>query len=194
MKMMIILGLSFLLAACTQNPPTSSQLVDENVLAETRGVATQLVSILGAALKREIAANGAASAIAVCNVAAPEIATSLSQQTNWQVGRVGTRVRNPNNQPIDWQQAALNTFAERAAQGEKFEQMETYSISQVDNKPTLLYAKAIGLQPMCVQCHGQSAQISADVKARLQALYPADKAIDYNVGELRGAVVITRPL
>ena len=194
MKIMTSLSLSFFLAACTQNPPTSGQLVSENVLAETRSVATQLVSTLGATLKREIAANGAASAIDVCNLDAPEIAASLSQQTSWQVGRVGTRVRNPNNQPNDWQQAALNIFAERAAQGEKFEHMETYSVSQVNRKPMLLYAKAIGLQPMCAQCHGQSEQIAADVKARLQALYPADKAIDYNVGELRGAVVIVRPL
>ena len=194
MKMMAVLSIGLSLAACTQNPLTSGQPVGENILAETRSVATQLASTLGATLKKEIAANGAASAIDVCKVAAPEIATSLSQQTSWQVGRVGTRVRNPNNQPNDWQQAALNTFAERAARGEKFEQMETYSVSQVNNKPMLHYAKAIGLQPMCVQCHGQSAQISADVKARLQALYPADKAIDYNVGELRGAVVIVRPL
>ncbi len=194
MKPMTVLSMGFFLAACTQNPPISNQSVDEKTLAETRSVATQLVSTLGAALKKEIAANGAASAIGVCNLTDPEIAASLSQQTNWQVGRVGTRARNPNNQPNDWQQAALNTFAERAAQGEKFEQMETYSVSQLNNRPTLLYAKAIGLQPMCVQCHGQSAQISEDVKARLQALYPADKAIDYNVGELRGAVVIVRPL
>lgn len=194
MKMMTVLSLSFFLAACTQNPTTSSQSVDENVLAETRSVATRLVSTLGATLKKEIAANGTVSAIGVCNLVAPEIAASLSQQTNWQVGRVGTRVRNPNNQPNDWQQAALNTFAERASQGEKFEQMETYSVRQVNSKPMLLYAKAIGMQPMCVQCHGQSAQISADVKARLQTLYPADKAIGYNVGELRGAVVIVRPL
>jgi hypothetical protein len=150
--------------------------------------------MLGATLKKEIAANGAASAINVCNVAAPEIAASLSQQTNWQIGRVGTRVRNPNNLANDWQQAALATFADKMAQGEKFEQMETYSVSQENSKPMLRYAKAIALQPMCAQCHGQSAQISPDVKARLQALYPTDKAVDYNVGDLRGAVVIVRPL
>jgi len=194
MKMMTVLSIVFFLLACTQNPPTSRQSVDENVLAETRSVAIQLVSTLGATLKKEIAANGVVSAIGVCNLVAPEIAASLSQQTGWQVGRVGTRVRNPNNQPNDWQQVALNIFAERAALGEKFEQMETYSVSQVNNKPMLLYAKAIGLQPMCAQCHGQSEQISADVKARLRALYPADKAINYNVGELRGAVAIVRPL
>lgn len=194
MKMTTVFSIGFFLVACTHNPPPISQSVNENVLAETRNVATQLASALGATLKKEIAANGVSSAIGVCNLVAPEIAASLSQQTGWQVGRVGTRVRNPNNQPNDWQQAALNIFAKRAALGENFEQMETYSVSQVNNKPMLLYAKAIGLQPMCAQCHGQSAQISADVKARLQVLYPADKAIDYNVGELRGAVVISRPL
>jgi hypothetical protein len=32
------------------------------------------------------------------------------------------------------------------------------------------------------------------VKARLQAEYPLDQATGYSVGDLRGAVVIKRPL
>jgi hypothetical protein len=194
MKVFFALSLAVWVVACAQNPSSSSRSVDEKTLAETRDVALQLVSTLGATLKKEIAANGTASAISVCNEAAPEIAASLSQQKNWQIGRVGTRVRNADNQANDWQQAALATFADKAAQGEKFEQMETYSVSQEGGKPMLRYAKAIALQPMCVQCHGQLAQISSDVKARLKVFYPADKAVDYNVGELRGAVVIVRPL
>jgi hypothetical protein len=41
MKMMTVLSIGFFLVACTQNPPTSSQLVDESVLVETRNVASQ---------------------------------------------------------------------------------------------------------------------------------------------------------
>lgn len=192
-----LLVLAGLTSACVQNPaakPVAQYPVSEQTLAETRAVAQQLSMELGGRLKKEMSANGPASAVDVCNIAAPGIASTLSQKNNWQVGRVGTRVRNPLNQPNAWQQAALTTFVEKAAKGEKFEQMETHSVAIVDGKPMLRYAKAIGLQPMCVVCHGKPDQIPSNVKARLQDKYPNDLATGYSPGELRGAVVILRPL
>jgi hypothetical protein len=58
----------------------------------------------------------------------------------------------------------------------------------------LHYAKAIAIQPMCLTCHGPADKIADGVKARLNADYPLDQATGYQEGELRGAVVITRPL
>jgi hypothetical protein len=192
-----LLVFASLTSACVQNPATNQAAqysVSEETLAETRAVAKQLSMELAGRLKKEISENGPASAVDVCNMAAPEIASTLSQKNNWQVGRVGTRVRNSLNQPNAWQHAALTTFAEKAAKGEKFEQMETHSVTMADGRPMLRYAKAIGLQPMCVVCHGKADQIPSSVKARLQEKYPNDLAIDYSPGELRGAVVILRPL
>ena len=182
-------------ASCSQTQKqTVPRAVDAQTLTQTRDVASQLVTRLGARLKQEIASNGPASAVDVCQIAAPEIAEDLSKQQGWQVGRVGTRVRNQNNQPNTWQQAALTQFGERAAKGEKFDTMETYNIVQLQGQNVMRYAKAIAVQPMCVTCHGKAEQIPPDVKARLQEKYPADQAIGYVVGELRGALVIERPL
>ena len=47
---------------------------------------------------------------------------------------------------------------------------------------------------MCTACHGSPDQISPEVKAKLAELYPNDKAVNYKLGELRGAVVVTRLL
>jgi hypothetical protein len=47
---------------------------------------------------------------------------------------------------------------------------------------------------MCTACHGTPEQISPEVKAKLDQLYPNDKAVNYKPGELRGAVVVTRLL
>lgn len=196
-SMMALLALASLTSACVQNPAANQEVqypVSEKTLLETRAVAMELSTQLAGRLKKEIGENGPASAVDVCNLVAPEIARTLSQKNNWQVGRVGTRVRNPLNQPNVWQQTALTTFAENAAKGEKFEQMETYSVAMIDGEPMLRYAKAIGLQPMCVVCHGKAEQIPSSVKARLQEKYPNDLATGYSPGELRGAVVILRPL
>jgi hypothetical protein len=191
------LALASLTSGCVQNPTENQAdqyVVSDETLAEAHAVAMQLSTELGGRLKKELSENGPAIAVDVCHIVAPEIASSLSQKNNWQVGRVGTRVRNTLNLPNTWQQAALTTFAEKAAKGEKFEQLETHSVAMVDGKPMLRYAKAIGLQPMCVVCHGKAEQIPASVKARLQEKYPNDRAVDYSPGELRGAIVILRPI
>jgi len=184
------------MSACTQLGSTRNEQTKlyEQTLAQTRDAAAQLVGKLGAKLKQAIATNGTASAVETCKLAAPQIAEEVSQQQGWQVGRVGTRVRNPNNQPNSWQQAALAEFAARVKKGEKLDGMETYSVQHTKNGKTLRYAKAIGVQPMCIVCHGKTEQIPTEVQIKLRTLYPNDQATGYSVGELRGAVVIERPL
>ena len=182
-----------IVAACSTATGVSTA-VDAKTLDETRAVAGKLVTQLGGRLKAEMMANGPAAAVSVCKIAAPEIAGKLSQETGWKVGRVGTRVRNPLNSPNAWQQAALNEFFKRMAEGEKLDGMESWKVVREGGKPTLLYAKAIGVQPICLTCHGGPDAIPDDVKARLKADYPDDQAVGYRAGELRGAIVITRPL
>ena len=72
--------------------------------------------------------------------------------------------------------------------------MEFTQVVQDGGKSTLRYAKAIGVAPLCVTCHGAPESIPAGVQARLQQEYPNDRATGYQPGELRGAVVIRRPL
>lgn len=184
------------LAGCAGTTP-APKAVDAKTLEETRAVAGQLVTQLGGRLKAEMSANGPVAAISVCKQAAPEIAAALSKEKNWQVGRVGTRVRNAaTNTPNAWQQAALKQFAERLAKGEKPDAME---FTQIERDISgygahLNYAKAIVVQPVCVTCHGPVDAIPEGVRAKLKEEYPNDQATGYQVGDLRGAVVIRRPL
>lgn len=176
-------------ASCSMFQP-AEKAVDAKALEETRAVAGQL----GGRLKAELTANGPESAIAVCKQAAPEISGKLSAEKNWQVGRVGTRLRNATNAPNNWQQEALKQFGDRLAKGEKPDAMEFTQIEKDSGKHYLRYAKAIVLQPMCVTCHGASEAIPEGVKARLKQEYPNDQATGYQPGDLRGAIVIRRPL
>jgi hypothetical protein len=193
MKKTLLLTLA--LAGCATNG-TEAPKPDAKQIAEMRAIAGTLATRLGGRLKQELEANGPESAISVCKKIAPQIAGDLSRQTGWTVGRVGTRARNANTGvPDAWETRALATFAERMKQGEK---PETLELAEVVSAPsgghTLRYAKAIAIQPLCVTCHGAPEQLPAGVKARLQAEYPLDQATGYRVGELRGAVVIKRPL
>ena len=61
-----------------------------------------------------------------------------------------------------------------------------------DGQRTFRYMKAIGTQPVCTVCHGTS--IAPEVTARLDALYPEDRARGFAVGDIRGAFSITQPV
>jgi hypothetical protein len=161
-----------------------------------RATAKSLAMQLGGRLKQEMEANGPEAAVSVCKQIAPQIAADLSRQTGWKVGRVGTRARNAaSGTPDAWDERALAVFAARMKQGEKPDAMEFAEVlTAPSGERTLRYAKAIALQPMCVTCHGAPEGIAQGVRARLQADYPLDRATGYGVGDLRGAVVIARPL
>jgi hypothetical protein len=87
----------------------------------------------------------------------------------------------------------LEQFEAGLARGDKPADME---FSEIVVKPQggkeLHFAKPIVLQSACFACHGNPEQISPEVKSKLSELYPNDKAINYQAGQLRGAVVLTR--
>ncbi len=150
---------------------------------------------LGGALKQQVDKGGPASAVPVCSEIAPGIASKLSRDNGWQVKRVGTRVRNPMiGTPDVWEQKALAQFAKRAARGERFDDMTYSEVVKEPNGRYFRFAKAIGVQPQCVGCHGAKDQLAPQVAETLARDYPHDQAIGYKPGELRGAVSIKQPL
>ncbi|MDZ7596044.1 MAG: DUF3365 domain-containing protein [Thiobacillus sp.] len=198
MKTPLIVTLTLLLTACATGETkveTQVEAAQPKQIEESRAVAKTLATQLGGKLKESMNKNGPAESISVCKEIAPQIATDLTKQTGWQVSRVGTRARNAaTGVPNAWQTEALASFAERMKNGEKADTMEFSQVVTDSSGKHLHYAKAIAIQPMCLTCHGPAETISEGVKARLRADYPLDQATGYKEGELRGAVVITRPL
>jgi len=165
-------------------------------IESARGIASTLLNQLGQALKASIANDGPVAAVGVCKDVAPSIAANLSSQNGVQVKRVGTRVRNPNaGVPNSWQKEALSEFDSRLAQGEKPADLEYWRVVDgAQGKRELRFAKAIVTQQLCVTCHGKAEDIPAPLLEKIRAEYPQDEAIGYRVGQLRGAVVLTRTL
>ena len=169
---------------------------NESAMQETRDIAAAMLKELGQTLQAAMANGGPENAIGVCKTQAPEIAKNLSAKHQVKVTRVGTRARNPDmGVPNDWQTQALKQFETRLAKGDKPYDIEYIQLTKSGSYDLeLRYAKPIVLQPMCTACHGTPEQISPEVKAKLDQLYPNDKAVNYKPGELRGAVVVTRLL
>jgi hypothetical protein len=176
------------------NPALAQADLDRETQA-ARALAGQLVQQLGATLKAQLAASGPDGAIGVCRQAAPDIAGNLSRQSGSKVARVSLRTRNAMlGAPDAWEQAVLAQFDRRAAAGEKPETLEHAAFVDEPAGRYFRYLKAIGVQPMCLACHGTSDDISDTVKGQLAAEYPNDRATGYSAGQVRGAVTVKKPL
>jgi hypothetical protein len=53
------------------------------------------------------------------------------------------------------------------------------------------YAEPIFLKPLCLTCHGES--LAPDVAARINELYPEDRALGFETGDFRGVFWIEYP-
>jgi hypothetical protein len=162
---------------------------------EGRRLAGQIVGQVRGELLKELERTGPIRAISVCKYSAPEITSAISRLSGMRVTRVALRPRNPAlGEPDAWEQKILLDFEKRLAKGERAEQLEFAETVQEPQGRSLRYMKAIPMAQPCLVCHGPSSQLSEGVRAQLAAEYPNDRAVDYQVGQVRGAVSIKKAL
>lgn len=186
----IILGASFVLSACqtAQTPPAPPSATPPPVSLEsgrelTDLFAARLKQALGSALQQ----GGAVAGIQVCHELAPKIANDVSTEYGVDFKRVSLRMRNPNNRPGFTEAETLTAFEAELASGAAVSSLESLDTEAVAGPR---YMRAIPTQPLCLTCHGQPAP---EVQAALDQLYPQDQATGYQLGDLRGAFVVTWP-
>ncbi len=167
---------------------------DEPWPADARKVAGAVPPKLLEVLTTQIAKDGPASAVAVCNEKAPQMAKAASEQSGWAIRRVSLRNRNPKAVPDAWELAALEDFDRRTAAGEKPATLEKFEVVEVASGKEYRYMKALPTQQVCLACHGTSDTISPEVAEKIHALYPADKAVGYSLGQIRGAITLRKAL
>lgn len=185
-RFLAMLGLGAALAGCgTAAPDRTDHLTQSAALADR--FQQELQGELQAAMK----ASGPVGAIDVCHQAAPAIAAKLSQESGAQVRRIALKERNPNALPSgDLRQRLEQMAAAPTAAGGKPAVMQWTSGAGADATAHYLRAIPMKEQP-CAACHG--ATVAPAVQAKLAELYPADRAIGFKPGELRGAILISWP-
>jgi hypothetical protein len=156
--------------------------------SEAKALISTFVSQMKPLLKSSIAERGPADAIDVCAVEAPLLADTIASESGWQVSRVSARPRNSSRGvPDAWERQVLETFDARQTAGEL---PNTINFGElVDGE--YRYMQAQGVEPVCLLCHGET--ISTDVLEALQRHYPDDSATGYSVGEIRGAISLSKP-
>ncbi|HEY6898171.1 MAG TPA: DUF3365 domain-containing protein [Rhodocyclaceae bacterium] len=160
---------------------------------EARRASVRLLDQLRSEVVREMDRAGPLRAIVVCKFSAPEVTATLSRQYGEKIARISLKPRNRALGEADaWEQTVLLDFEKRVAKGEKAENLEYSEIVREPAGRFFRYLKAIPMGPACVSCHGTG--ISEAVHSVLASEYPHDKAVDYAIGQVRGAVTIKKPL
>lgn len=141
---------------------------------------TTLQKTLFVKLQGAMTDGGVPAAIAVCRDDAEKLSAGVAKSEGLQLGRTSHKVRNPNNAPRDWVKPLLAD-----AEGKKVEQVQPMAVDLGDR---IGMVKPLGVQPLCVSCHGPKDRIPADVQAVIAQAYPEDQATGFAEGDFRGFI------
>jgi hypothetical protein len=177
--------LSSILLCCTEGyAQTESELRQE-----ASALAEKYVAQLKPELKSAMQSRGPSHAIEVCATLAPRIADALTAESGWQVSRVSLKQRNVGRaMPDKWERGVLQKFDRRQAEGVKVAELNHGEV--VGGHYRFMQAQLV--EPVCLVCHGES--LSDEVKATLHLYYPDDIATGYSLGQVRGAISLSRSL
>jgi hypothetical protein len=142
-------------------------------------------------LSAAIQTGGFKKGVVVCKDIAPLIADKNAAD-GWAVGRTSLKTRNKNNAPDEWETAILNQFESQQSAGADIKSLIVLAEHVEQQTITLRYMKAIGVDGLCLSCHGEN--ITAEVKQILKEQYPNDDAIGYKIGDIRGAFTLSQTM
>lgn len=171
--------LLLLATGCARQPEWQkvepAQLTPAQAAQATKGELAwkSLGASLLAELSKAIATSKPSGAIDVCRTLAPRLAAEIGTEYGVTIGRTAAKLRNPGNQIPDWATQQVTAGDGSPA-----------TFRHQDGRLGLL--QPIRLMPLCVQCHGQPAELGAGVADALAKHYPSDQATGFAVGDLRG--------
>ncbi|MFK7933715.1 MAG: DUF3365 domain-containing protein [Saprospiraceae bacterium] len=178
LKLLVIL---ISVAACTNTSPTTAEYLEKG-----KTITSVTFVALSQELKTAYQQGGMENAVQYCNIHALPITDSLAQANKVQIKRVSDRVRNPQNiANVNEKELILNY----KKQLEQNEQLKAQILTNDDNT---VYYQPILLNEFCLNCHGTLGKELDSLKYQtIKSLYPEDRAIGYQAGDLRGMWKVT---
>jgi hypothetical protein len=172
----------------SQPSPSEEQSIRQ-IGQQTAGI---LLNSLQNELKAAISNEGMLAAISICNIKAMHLTDSIKQSIDevFEVKRTSLRYRNPNNAPDALERDILVHFQSSLLKTGSLPEAVIEKINDTSN-PHFRYYKPLAIKSICLNCHGQSDNITSEVFYRLKKLYPEDRATGYTIDQFRGMVSIS---
>lgn len=174
---------------CRNNDSKSPEILSEGEITSYQKIGGDLVSstqkVLASNLVGAIQKGGPINALEFCNTEAIPLTDSMSVQLQAHIKRVTDQPRNPYNQADNTELSYIEAAKQSLSEGKDVKP----SIRSINGKVTGYYP--IITNQLCMQCHGsEGSQIDETTLAKIQELYPEDKATGYDIGEFRGIWVV----
>lgn len=153
-------------------------------------IALNTKKTLGKNLQNAMQNGGVENAIDFCNLNAMPLVDSLSQYFGAEIRRVSIKVRNPLDFPNDLEQELLDAYAYQWK-----DSLALQANVQALENDTYLFTKPILIDnALCLSCHGSIENgMLKETDDFIKSKYPEDKAIGYQLGDLRGMWSIVIP-
>ncbi|WP_372936433.1 DUF3365 domain-containing protein [Seonamhaeicola sp.] len=165
----------------TPKQPTTANF--KNLPYADRGLKYALTTkaVLGKNLMGTIQKKGTIEALSFCNERAYPLTDSMAIVHKANIKRVSDKPRNPNNKANLEELNYINTFKQVISKGDEPQPI----VKETENNAHVYYP--IITNNMCLQCHGKpNKTIEKATLNKINTLYPNDKAIGYNINEVRG--------
>jgi hypothetical protein len=166
--------------------------VSKDQLAGMRTTSIEFMKTLKGILIKQMQTKGVVEAVSVCSDTAQVLTNNFGLQKGVYIRRVSFKNRNENNYPDDFEKKVLSKFELLKQNNELDGNTEHFETVKEGEITYIRYIKPILIQAECLNCHGSKNEILPEVKELIALKYPNDKAIGYNVGDLRGAVSLKK--
>lgn len=153
--------------------------IDTDYVKEGKIIAETTFKVLSSNLQNAMAEGGIENALSYCNVNAMPLTDSLSKHYNVVIKRVSDKSRNPLNSPTENEQKIIDNYLASTENRKPV-------LEQNENGKTTFYAPIV-TKALCLNCHGIVGKtLLPENNEKIKVLYPEDKAVGYNEGDLRG--------
>ncbi len=158
-----------------------SKMASQNLSEKGLQYAMTTKANLGKNLMKALNSGGPVHALEFCNVRAYPITDSMAAEHGVQIKRVSDKPRNPNNTASATEASHIAYFQSLIDAGK-----EVKPIVEEENGQVTFYHPIV-TNAMCLKCHGTPDEtIEPATLAKINELYPNDKAIGYGENEVRG--------
>jgi len=175
----ILIIISLISISCTNNNLSEEQKITYTKMGNE--IANKSFKMLSKNLNEHIKSGGVKQAIGFCKINAIPLTNELSQQNNVKIKRVSHKNRNVDNKPNKKEELVIKEYLKLISESKQLNPKIIKDGNQIN------YYAPIRLKQACLQCHGTpNKEIEKENYNLIKALYPNDKAIGFNEGDLRG--------
>lgn len=155
----------------------------EEALLQGKEMEAQSREALFGTLRKILKEKSFPEAVEFCNQKAYPLIDSVEKAYGASIRRVSLKNRNPANAPDSTERQLLEAY-----QYNQENSLGMQSSVQMHGREYVLYTSPIIIgDALCLNCHGQPGkELRTETLKAINALYPDDKAVNYNTGDLRG--------